>query len=332
MATSDFNIPFEHRKPFAKHYQQFIWPLCKKLEARRGPIVARQQARMAEIRPFTRLIWPMILLSFGSSALGFFGVLPTQWIFIGFGLAFVSMLGMAALAWWAGNELSSFMDEGIDKLYPRVLAYFGEDFVIKWGNEVAGRHRAYEDYGIFPKHDKSSCFSHLKGSHHGVPFEFFNVGFYEKKNDDKYELKFKGVLLAFSLKKAFKATTRVVRDGGFWLHLGQRGLDRVKLEDPRFEASFEVFASDQVEARYLLNPGMMERFIELDSHFGQGLEACFKDNKLLIRLPTSRDFFTHFQDHEKPIDFKEPIEEIFADLGFIFGIADELAIARHTGL
>lgn len=93
MATSDFNIPFEHRKPFAKHYQQFIWPLCKKLEARRGPIVARQQARMAEIRPFTRLIWPMILLSFGSSALGFFGVLPTQWIFIGFGLAFVSMLG-----------------------------------------------------------------------------------------------------------------------------------------------------------------------------------------------------------------------------------------------
>ncbi|MCL2917297.1 DUF3137 domain-containing protein [Shewanella litorisediminis] len=332
MATPDFSIPFEHRKPFAKHYQQHIARLCQKLEARRGPIVARRQARLAQIQPIMRLLWPGIMAGFGAMGLGMMGFLDDVWIYLGFASTFCIMLGAAALAWWADNELSSFLDEGIKELYPKVLSYFGSDFAISWGNQAAGQHRAYADYGILPTHDKSSCFSHLKGSHHGVPFEFFNVGFYNKAGKDKYELEFKGILLAFTLKKAFKGTTRVVRDGGFWLGLGQRGLDRVKLEDPRFEASFEVFASDQVEARYLLNPGMMSRLSELDSHFGHGLEACFMDNKLLIRLPSARDFFSHYQDHEQPIDFKEPIEDIFADLGFIFGIADELAVARYTGL
>ena len=42
----------------------------------------------------------------------------------------------------------------------------------------------------------------------------------------------------------------------------------MKLEDPRFNREFSAYATDQVEARYVLTPSMMERLVALKSKFG----------------------------------------------------------------
>jgi hypothetical protein len=40
----------------------------------------------------------------------------------------------------------------------------------------------------------------------------------------------------------------------------------VRLEDPRFEERYQVYSSDQIGARALLTPAVMERLMELDRH------------------------------------------------------------------
>ena len=83
---------------------------------------------------------------------------------------------------------------------------------------------------------------------------------------------FKGLLFKADFNKHFYGCT-VVRSGKAGLLSGfSRTL--VKLEDPRFNSCFTVYSNDQVEARYLLTPKMMEQFVGLQESIG-GFEASF---------------------------------------------------------
>lgn len=83
---------------------------------------------------------------------------------------------------------------------------------------------------------------------------------------------FKGMLFKADFNKHFNGST-LVRAGRAGV---LSGLSRtlVKLEDPRFNQCFTVYSNDQVEARYLLTPRMMERLVELRDSIG-GFEASF---------------------------------------------------------
>ncbi|MEM6796310.1 MAG: DUF3137 domain-containing protein, partial [Acidobacteriota bacterium] len=72
---------------------------------------------------------------------------------------------------------------------------------------------------------------------------------------------------------------------------GAAALKRVRLEDARFEKEFEVVSSDQVEARYLLTPALMERLMEAQSVLGPRtrLRAAFHDRHMLLTLDTRKN-------------------------------------------
>ena len=63
------------------------------------------------------------------------------------------------------------------------------------------------------------------------------------------------------------------------------------MENPDFENTFDVYSTDQVEARYLITPSMMERLLELDRKFGQGVTISFRDSTILIAIPDSKNHF-----------------------------------------
>jgi hypothetical protein len=62
-------------------------------------------------------------------------------------------------------------------------------------------------------------------------------------------------------------------------------LQEVELEDPAFAECFDVYATDQVEARYILSPGMMQRLLE----FRQ--EAIRAREELSARIAARKKFF-----------------------------------------
>lgn len=66
----------------------------------------------------------------------------------------------------------------------------------------------------------------------------------------------------------------------------------VGLVSPRFKDKFEVFSTDQVEARVAFHPAFMEKFMEIaDRLDAVAIEASFKQNKLLIHARYKKDLF-----------------------------------------
>lgn len=99
---------------------------------------------------------------------------------------------------------------------------------------------------------------------------------------------FKGFFFIADFQKEFKGQTTVYRNSWIKLHFGEQ---RVKLENPEFENSFDVYSNDQVEARYLLTPSLMERLLLLDRKFPGKITLSFRNSNVIIAIPDSTNHF-----------------------------------------
>jgi len=67
---------------------------------------------------------------------------------------------------------------------------------------------------------------------------------------------------------------------------------KIILEDSKFNKKFDVYSSNQVEARYLVTPAFMEKFYNLKTVFGaKNIRCSFFDNNLMIAIETNKDLF-----------------------------------------
>lgn len=130
---------------------------------------------------------------------------------------------------------------------------------------------------------------------------------------------FRGFLFMADFHKDFKGQTTVFRNS--WFKLGPGG-QRVKLENPDFEKSFDTYSTDQVEARYILSPGMMEKILYLDRKFPGKITVSFYNSQVIIAIPDSKNHFEasiwQSQLHN------ENIKQEFTTLSTLFGIVDDL--------
>jgi len=196
--------------------------------------------------------------------------------------------------------------------------------------------------GLVPEWDRAAFEDRLTGERHGVSFEFFEAQLKERRRTTdsrgrtrmRWVTVFDGQCLRFRFHKDFLGRTLVMRDAGlFNLFGGRNGLERVKLESSVFEQAFEVYGSDQVEARFLLTPDLMQRLIELEKVFRGGkLRCAFQNSDLLIALEGGDLFepgsmFT-------PLDNPDRVRELLDDFSVIFNLidsfADPEAAPRHS--
>lgn len=148
---------------------------------------------------------------------------------------------------------------------------------------------------------------------------------------DTQQTIFRGLFFAADFNKHFKGSTYVLPDRAQRLlgALGQglQGLDStygqlVKLEDPEFERLFAVYASDQIEARYILSSALMARISGFRVRSGHPLRLGFVDSQLYVAIEIGRDLF-------EPRLFRSVADadlyrEIWNDLDLVIGIVDEL--------
>lgn len=84
---------------------------------------------------------------------------------------------------------------------------------------------------------------------------------------------FTGIILAFEANKSFESHTIIVSKLAPDRHHSFK-LEPVTLEDPKFCRDYNVYSSDQTEARYLITPSFMERFRKLKVAFKTTDIAC----------------------------------------------------------
>ena len=141
---------------------------------------------------------------------------------------------------------------------------------------------AFRDSGLIEAFESATVQHVLTGDAGGVPFAVAELALLDAK---QYRM-FSGVLASFALARPRPALTVVTRDRGLLGNLvaGAGGaLETLTLEDPAFEALFEVYGDDQVEGRVILTTTMLERLKALDElGHARGFACAFRGRHLLI--------------------------------------------------
>ena len=148
---------------------------------------------------------------------------------------------------------------------------------------------------------------------------------------------FKGVFFIADFNKNFNGSTIIMPDhsggGGFLSGIGQffqkfssKG-QLVKLEDPEFEKRFVVYGSDQVEARYILSPSLMQRITEFRDSSDREFRMSFIDSNVCIAINCNKNLFEP-RLFSSVIDFA-PIKEYYQDMTAFIGIVEDLNLNRR---
>lgn len=109
------------------------------------------------------------------------------------------------------------------------------------------------------------------------------------------------------------------------------GFQPVELESPVFRRTFDIRATDQVAARYLLTPAFMGRLVEAGTVMeAKATHLAFADGALLLLFHTRRDPF-EFGSGASLLE-PEAVRRLFAELSALLDLADVLALEVETAV
>ena len=104
---------------------------------------------------------------------------------------------------------------------------------------------------------------------------------------------FKGILFIADFNKHFNSRTLVLPDNSVMQFFGSifgRPDNLVKLEDPEFEKLFRVYG-DQIEARYILSPSLMERMKNFSNKTNRPLHFAYINSSVYIFIGINEELF-----------------------------------------
>ncbi len=190
---------------------------------------------------------------------------------------------------------------------------------------------------IFPEYTTAEADDCFIGTYNDVNLmvceETLKKEFRSAKGKRQMQTVFRGIAMEMGMRKPFKGQTIVVKDAGILNKFKSfDGLERVKLEDVVFEKHFEVYSSDQIEARYLLTPAFMERVLKLKKIYkGKKIAISFYANKILLAIDTRENMF-------EPCSFfgtnlnKKKVDKVFEQFWTIFSVIRILKLNSNTGM
>jgi hypothetical protein len=180
--------------------------------------------------------------------------------------------------------------------------------------------------GILPRYDYARVEDEIAGTYRGLTVSLVEAHL-QVRGDRRRRDVFDGLLVQVGLPRGLVGVTAVGPDGGPIGNLKARwraaGLQRVRLEDPRFERRYEVYGSDQVESRALLTPAFMERFLALERLAGVAAPGAMAEgNRLTVALPKR-----HRTDLFEPPPYWSPTKgrvlvELSRDIQSVLRVAD----------
>lgn len=142
---------------------------------------------------------------------------------------------------------------------------------------------------------------------------------------------FNGIIVLLDFPKSFKGQTVIFKDWNIlnFAHKPAKEFQRVALEDVVFEKAFEVYATDQIEARFLLSTAFMERILSVQKAFeGRKIQFSFFENKLLLAINTSIDMFEPASLFKSSTD-RRPINAVLEQFISVFAVAELLKLIQQ---
>lgn len=154
---------------------------------------------------------------------------------------------------------------------------------------------------LFRSPDRYNGEDYISGRLDKTDFELSEVhAEYESRDSDgdrTYHTIFSGLLMIADFHKNFHGHTVVVPDrtGEGWFgriakSSKKRGMQLAKMENPIFEKLFDVYTTDQVEARYILSTSMLENITNLKKRFDADVHVAFLHSCVYIAIAWRKKF------------------------------------------
>ena len=165
-----------------------------------------------------------------------------------------------------------------------------------------------------------------------IEFEYSSIKL-EKGSGKNKRTVFLGSFFSADFNKNFSGKTVVLPDFaekrfgavGKWMQsMNRSNGELVKLEDPEFEKMFAVYGSDQIEARYILTPGMMRRIIDFAKKMDKKIFVSFVDSKMYIAISNGQGLFEPRL--LKSIVNFDDIQKYYENFKFVLDIVDEFSL------
>ncbi|MEO1473181.1 MAG: DUF3137 domain-containing protein [Pseudomonadota bacterium] len=196
--------------------------------------------------------------------------------------------------------------------------------------ELADAFNQLDRYGLLERRSFAEFEDRIHGTRAGATFESIECRLTHVTQSSKHrnvDVNYAHIIQMNSL-KTFLGTT-VLRRGKFLARRPSGTLEPVKLESTAFDEQFEAFSSDQVEARFLLTPDVMDALTLLSRKYhSESLAIVFQFNRITLRL----DAPNRFESGSLfcPIDEKDRFTSAAADLAVLMDVIDAVAVREWT--
>lgn len=184
---------------------------------------------------------------------------------------------------------------------------------------------------IFRPADTHTANDFVTGKYKGVDFSQCDLHLYVESTDSEGNTSlintFYGRWLIFEFKKNFSSHLQVVGSHIKNYRIASENKYEIKLESDSFNKAFKVYGQDELEARYILTPDIMERMEALSKkHHGKILFG-FAGNQLHIAIADGNDAFEP-PAINKPLDEAAELAKVSEEIKVITDIVDHLKLNR----
>lgn len=156
---------------------------------------------------------------------------------------------------------------------------------------------------LLPSYDRASFEDQWSGHIGDIPFSLHETKLEERRGSGKnrrWVTVFRGLVMSVGYSRRFHGTTLLVRDNAYrHFYLAKKDtisvigkqLDYADMTHPDFEDKFDIYTTDQVEARHLIDPLYVERLIAVErSYDGDDVATIFHEGNLVVTLKTGNMF------------------------------------------
>ncbi len=231
---------------------------------------------------------------------------------------------------WAYAPALKYSQELKQKLLPVVCDFFGGMTYSLTGDSLVESQYSGQ---IFPVFSTRASEDFISGAHLGVSIQLHESTLSRRQNKSTVTV-FQGLILELGFPREFQGKTILLKDGGmlgnFFTGSDFKGLAHVQLEDPEFEKIFQVFGSDQVEARFLLTTAFMERLLNLArlrGSRGSAVQCVFEHSKLVIAIPSHQNLFEPKGIRQSALDV-EDLHVFLAQMNEVFELIKVLNLKK----
>ncbi len=224
----------------------------------------------------------------------------------------------------------SYKKEVKASIYPAIFGYYGDAVKYYPSGTPAITDTRFEKLFPFLDTPKSKCY--LQVIYKGVKFEILEGFHTTDKGEDK------SLYLCISMNKSITGTTVIFDDMGKILNkVMKAGLEKniahcenVQLESSLFENRFELYSTNQVEARRLITPAVMERLLSIKLLFGESILGAFYRGNFLLLLVKGN--WLPQPPYTAPVTFLPESAAIMSLMKEITNLIDALNLDKKTGL